>query len=100
MPVITFLSFRSTRFILDLSFLTGKGNQSPILLFPFKDSFCFNVLAAIYDKKYYEKYVRSQMYHIVKDVTSLIITLSKNHSFANGPHIFKQEGSTQLNPAD
>ena len=31
MSVITFLSFRSTHFIIDLSYLTGNGHKSPIL---------------------------------------------------------------------
>ena len=41
MLVITFLTFRSTPFIMDLSYLTsyltGKGHDSLILLFLFKD---------------------------------------------------------------
>ena len=31
MSVITFLYFRSIRFKMDLSYLTGKGHESPIL---------------------------------------------------------------------
>ena len=52
---------------------------------------------------YYDKYVRSQMYHSVKDVASLITMSSENQrltGFPNGSHISKQEGSTPLNSAN
>ena len=45
--------------------------------------FFYNLLAVIYDKKvfnsYQDKYVRSQMYHIVKDIASSIRMSSENH---------------------
>ena len=45
----------------------------------------------------------SQMYHIVKDVVSLIAMSSENHRLtvlSHGSHIFKREGSTLLNIAN
>ena len=59
MSVITILSFRSTCFIMDLSYLTGKKHESPILLIISKDSFFFNLLAVIYDKKFSTRISRS-----------------------------------------
>ena len=51
MSVITFLPFISTRFIMDLSYLRGKGHESAVLLFLSISLFFFfyNLLAVIYD---------------------------------------------------
>ena len=51
----------------------------------------YNLLAVIYDKKilnpYKDKCVKSQMYHIVKDVASLITLSSEKHNLtAKGRH--------------
>ena len=46
----------------------------------------YYLLAVIYDNNCYEKYVRFQMYHIVKDVASLITTPSGNDSFPIEPY--------------
>ena len=34
---------------MNISYLTGKGNATPTLLFPSKNSFLYNLLAVIYD---------------------------------------------------
>ena len=49
----------------------------------------FNLLAAIYDKMFLTRiriYIRFPMYHIVKDVASLITTSSRNDHLPLGPH--------------
>ena len=87
MPVITFLSFRSTRFFNYVAMFDRKVTSSHRFdYFLLKIVFLYNLLAVIYEKKvlssYQDKYVRSQMYHIVKDVVSLITMSSENHCLA------------------
>ena len=91
MSLIAFLPFRSTPFIMSLSYSTGKGDDSPIVLFPFKVIF-YNLLPVIYDKKFLNR--------IIKEVVSLITTSSQKDRLPNGPHISKLRASTHLNSAD
>ena len=71
--VITLISFRSTRFIMDFLLFDRKKYMSHV--FPFKDTVFYNLLAVIYDKKFLTHvrrsrptvaHERSQIYHIVK----------------------------------
>ena len=80
--------------------------KSPIWLFPSKDSFLYNLLAVIYDKKLITRIRISRplcKVSDVKDVASLTTMSSEKRCltrFPNGSHISKHEGSTHLNWAN
>ena len=66
---------RSLHFcLLDHPFFNG------VAMFARKDSFFYNLLAVIYVKKFLTRIrISINVYHIVKDVASLITMSSKNH---------------------
>ena len=44
---------------MDMPYLTGKGDETPILKFYLKNSLFYNLIAVIYDKKFFTRPRRS-----------------------------------------